>query len=169
MSGYRTLAIALLLAGAAAQPINAEENMIFSGTLIAPPACTISDKGGRIEVLFKRNISINKIDGSNYRQAVPYQIECPGDSNLAAAFRMRMTLIGVHTQFDNTAVQTSIPDLGIKLLLGGTAFTLNQPLQFEVAAGSTPPVLEAVPVKKTGASLSSMAFTASALLIAELY
>jgi len=169
MSRQPTLLACLLLASLAPPLLQAADNMIFTGNLIAPPACTISDQGGRIEVLFKRNIAINKIDGSNYRQAVPYQLQCPGASDLGIAFRMRMTLIGVPTQFDNAAVQTSVPDLGIKLLLGGTAFVLNQPRPVDIGSGAALPTLEAVPVKKPGASLGRSDFSASALLIAELY
>ncbi|WP_152224315.1 fimbrial protein [Pseudomonas sp. SCB32] len=162
----RTLAIlsiaALPLSGVVA------DNLQFTGNLLAPPACTVSDKGGRIDVRFKRNIAVNRIDGELYRQAIPYQIECPGASNADITWHMRLTLKGTHAHFDPTALKTSVNDLGIKVLLGGTALTPNEPREIDVSA-STPPVLEAVPVKLTGAALPSTDFTASALLMAELY
>lgn len=144
------------------------DNLVFSGTLLAPPGCTVSDKGGRINVRFAQNIAVNRIDGERYRQAVPYQIECPGASDHNIAWHMRLTLKGTPASFDTTALKTSENDLGIKVLLGGTALAPNEPREIDVRA-STPPLLEAVPVKLTGATLPSTEFTASALLMAELY
>lgn len=144
------------------------DNLQFSGTLLAPPGCTVSDKGGRIDVRFERNIAVNRIDGELYRQAIPYQIACPGASSIGITWHMRLTLKGADAYFEPTALKTSVDDLGIKVLLGGTPLVPNQPREIDVSA-STPPVLEAVPVKLTGAALPSTDFTASALLIAELY
>lgn len=145
------------------------ENMKFTGNLQAPPACTVSDKGGRIDVRFERNIAVNRIDGERYRQVIPYQIECPGAAGAGITWHMRLTLHAddaVH--FDPTALKTSVNNLGIRVLLNGTALIPNQPREIDVYA-SKPPLLEAVPVKLTGAALPSIGFTASALLMAELY
>jgi hypothetical protein len=144
------------------------DNLLFTGNLLAPPTCTVSDKGGRIDVRFERNIAVNRIDGELYRQAIPYQIECPGAGSAGITWHMRLTLKGAYAHFDPTALKSSVNDLGIKVLLGGTPLIPNQPRDIDVNA-STPPVLEAVPVKLTGAALPSTDFTASALLMAELY
>lgn len=163
---HRTLAILSI----AALPLSyaGAENMQFSGTLLAPPGCTVSGKGGRIDVRFERNIAVNRIDGELYRQAIPYQIECPGAAGAGITWHMRLTLRGNDAGFEPAALETSVPDLGIKVLLGGTPLIPNQPREIDVYA-STPPVLEAVPVKLAGAALPSTHFTASALLMAELY
>lgn len=71
--------IALLIAVTSPAPGTAGENLLFTGTLVTPPACTVSDKGGRINVDFATNIAIEKIDGDQYRQMIPYQIDCPGN------------------------------------------------------------------------------------------
>ncbi|MDD2047817.1 fimbrial protein [Pseudomonas putida] len=163
---YRMLAI--LSVAALPLPCIGADNLQFSGTLLAPPGCTVSDKGGRIEVRFQRNIAVNRIDGELYRQAIPYQIECPGAANAGITWHMRLTLKGTDAHFEPAALKTSVNDLGIKVLLGGTPLIPNQPREIDVNA-STPPVLEAVPVKLTGAALPSTDFTASALLMAELY
>ncbi|AIL61834.1 fimbrial protein [Pseudomonas alkylphenolica] len=163
---YRKLAI--LSVAALPLPCIGADNLQFSGTLLAPPGCTVSDKGGRIEVRFQSNIAVNRIDGELYRQAIPYQIECPGAANAGITWHMRLTLKGTDAHFDPAALKTSVNDLGIKVLLGGTPLIPNQPREIDVNA-STPPVLEAVPVKLTGAALPSTDFTASALLMAELY
>ncbi|MNH11090.1 hypothetical protein D3C79_705960 [compost metagenome] len=149
-------------------PYVGAQNMKFTGNLLAPPGCTVSDKGGRIEVRFERNIAVNRIDGERYRQAIPYQIECPGAAGAGITWHMRLTLKGDDVHFDPAALKTSVNDLGIRVLLGGTALIPNEPREVDVYA-STPPVLEAVPVKFTGAELPSTDFTASALLMAELY
>lgn len=163
---YRTLATLLV----AVLPVQGfgEDNLQFTGNLLAPPGCTVSDKGGRIEVRFQTNIAVNRIDGERYRQAIPYQIECPGAAGSEITWHMRLTLRGAYAHFDSTALKTSENDLGIKVLLGGTALIPNQARELDVNA-STIPVLEAVPVKMIGAELPSTKFTASALLMAELY
>lgn len=160
---YRTLTALLVavlpLAGKA-------DNMQFTGTLLERPLCTISDKGGRMDVRFG-NIAITRVDGEHYRRVIPYQINCPG-ANPNTLWRMRLTLKGSHTDFEPKVVQSSVPDLGIKVLLGGTALTPDEPRLIEISPTAMP-LLEAVPVKRAGSDLPSIAFTASALLLAEFY
>nr|WP_315844944.1 fimbrial protein [uncultured Achromobacter sp.] len=159
------LVAVLVSAGSRADP----PNMRFSGYLVAPPPCTVSDRGGRIEVVFKRNINISKIDGDNYKQTVPYQIDCPG-IRPGMTWRMKLTVMGTPTEFESAAVQSSVPDLGIKLILNqDTDFVLNTAHEVKLDASQSPPTLEAVPVKLSGSRLPLTEFTASALLIAELY
>ncbi|MFV3336563.1 fimbrial protein [Pseudomonas sp. NY15349] len=163
---HRTLAILSIIV-LPLSCVNAD-TLMFSGTLLAPPGCTVGDKGGRINVRFAQNIAVNRIDGERYRQAIPYQIDCPGAAESNVAWRMRLTLKGTPAPFDIAALKTSENDLGIKVMLGGTALEPNMPREIDVRS-STPPVLEAVPVKLAGAALPSTEFTASALLMAELY
>ncbi|MGG7597591.1 hypothetical protein ACVWY1_000079 [Pseudomonas sp. TE6288] len=164
---YRALLALLLLALALSG--KAADNVQFSGNLIATPLCTLSDKGGRIDVRFQRNIAINRIDGHEYRQPIPYQLDCPGAAGSGIAWRMRLTLVGDPTAFDPAALQTSIPDLGIKVLLDGADLVVGISRPLQVSNGSPLPLLEAVPVKRRDAVLQSKDFTASALLLAELY
>lgn len=163
---YHSLAVLALTA----LPLHyaSADNLEFTGNLLAPPGCTIGDKGGRIDVRFQRNIAVNRIDGELYRQTIPYQIECPGASGIGITWHMRLTLVGSYAHFDPAVLRTSVDDLGIKVLLGGTPLIPNQPREIDVNT-PTPPALEAVPVKLTGAALPSTEFTASALLMAELY
>lgn len=164
---HRTLAI--LAVSALPLPCIGADNLQLSGTLLAPPGCTVSDKGGRMNVRFEGNIATNRIDGKHYRrQTIPYQIDCPGAANSNITWRMRLILKGAHTYFDPTALQTSEADLGIRVLLGNEPLIPGQSQEI-YASGSQVPTLEAVPVKAINAVLSSTDFTASALLIAELY
>lgn len=137
------------------------ENMHFSGTLIMPPPCTIN-QGQLVEVDFGKRVGVKKVDGKNYLQTVGYSIDCdePGISGLV----LGLTVTGAATGFDTAALQTNVPDLGIRLLLNGEAFTLNKRLA--INAGSTP-TLQAVPVKKPGVELGAGAFEVTATLLAD--
>lgn len=139
----------------------AAENITFGGTLIEPPPCTISD-GNIINVDFQNKVGINKVDGVNYLKTIDYSIVCntPG----ANPWEMRLSVSGTSTPYDSAAVQTDINDLGIRLLQNGQPFTLNTPIT--VARGGSV-VLQAVPVKKPGATLSEGPFVATATLKAE--
>lgn len=68
------------------------------------------------------------------------------------------------TTFDGSALQTTAPDLGIRLFQNNLPFLLNTPLDITV---SSPPILEVVPVKRPGATLAPARFTAVATLLAE--
>ena len=66
-----------LLYGFAGLSQAAINDITFHGTLVSPPACTISD-GKSIEVAFS-NVIIDNINGDNFRQDVPYTITCDPD------------------------------------------------------------------------------------------
>lgn len=154
----RFLTLGLLLA--VTPPLFAADNMLFRGTLIEPPPCTINDDG-MVDVDFGERVGINKVNGVNYRKPVDYRITCESG---ATGLDMTLTLSGTHTGYDDAAVQTDMADLGIKVLQNGTPFTLNTPLSIDP---QNPPVLEAVPVKTPGATLPEGAFVATATLKAE--
>lgn len=134
-------------------------NLTFSGTLNEPPSCTI-DNGSSIEIDFDE-VEIKKINGENYRTRVPYVIRCGPDT---LPWELKLSVNGTATTFEPSAVQSSETDLGIQLLQNSVPFRLNSPL---IISLSTPPMLEAVPIKKPGASLEPGGFTASATLLAE--
>ncbi|CAI8882208.1 Pilus assembly protein [Pseudomonas sp. IT-232MI5] len=142
------------------------DNMQFTGTLLARPVCAVSDKGRRIDVSFG-NLAVSRIDGERYLKPIPYQISCPG-AVIGASWRMRLTLKGVPAVFEPKALQSSVSDLGIKLMLGGTELIPNQPRYIQVIPTALP-LLEAVPIKLAGSDLPSIDFYASALLLAEFY
>ncbi|MFS2224409.1 fimbrial protein [Pantoea sp. B65] len=129
----------------------------FSGTLIEPPACTINH-GQRIDVDFGDNVGAHLVDGQNYRRTIDYQLACP-----AAAPPLVLTLMmtGGVTEFDAAAINTNIADLGIQLLHDGIPLTLNMPIALDM---TRPPLLQAVPVKRAGASLARGRFAATATL-----
>ncbi|MGG7779869.1 fimbrial protein [Klebsiella aerogenes] len=141
--------------------------MNLFGTLVAPPACTVSD-GGPVVIDFGDHVGIKKIDGSNYKQTVPYSIVCENDPD-NHPWVLGLTVYGNATSFDSAAVKMVIDgststDLGVKLLLGGKDFTLNK--RVEINQGSSP-VIEAVPVKKSGSTLPEGYFHATATILAD--
>ena len=77
---------------------------------------------------------------------------------------LKLSINGTATAFDDSALQTSAPDLGIRLLQNNIPFVLNTPLDITLSA---PPTLEVVPVKRPGSVLAPARFTAVATLLAE--
>ncbi len=134
-------------------------NLTFSGTLNEPPPCTI-EAGNTIEVDFG-DVGVKRVDGVKYRRALAYTISC-GPATLP--WELKLSVNGTATSFDGSAVQTSVPELGIRLFQNNLPFLLNTPLDITL---SSPPTLEVVPVKQPGAVLAPARFTAVATLLAE--
>lgn len=137
----------------------ASANLTFSGTLNEPPPCTI-DAGNTIEVDFG-DVGVKRVDGVKYRKGLAYIISC-GPATLP--WELKLSVNGTPTSFDASAVQTSVPELGIRLFQNNLPFLLNTPLDITL---SSPPTLEVVPVKQPGAVLAPARFTAVATLLAE--
>ncbi|RTF42515.1 fimbrial protein [Serratia marcescens] len=162
----RTMTVLLLTCGlmGMAGPVLAkdgEADMIFHGTLITPPPCTINDDN-RIDVDFGERVGINKVDGVNYRQGLNYQITC--DNAGSGNWALTLSLSGSSTGFDKEALLTDKANLGIRVYQNDQPFTPNSTLKIDLA---NPPHLEAVPVKNAGATLTEGAFEAWATLRAD--
>ncbi|AOE97959.1 fimbrial protein [Serratia marcescens] len=155
MAGYGGILLLMALSGAA----GAADNMSFSGTLIEPPPCTIND-GGEVEVDFGNRVGVTKVDGVNYLQPVNYRVSCtPG----ASAWSMTLEVVGTPADYDEAAIASNVEDLAVRLLQNGKRLILNQPIAVRLDAL---PTLEAVPVKRPGATLREGAFEATATLLA---
>lgn len=154
----RYLGITVLLAGGMLSAIGrAAENMTFFGTLIEPPACTINN-GAVVEVDFGSRVGVKKVDGVNYLQPMNYQITCDPNANTWA---MTLEIVGTPADYDRAAVVTGVTDLAIQIKQNGVPFALNQPIAISL---TNPPQLEAVPVKRPGATLKEGPFEATATL-----
>ncbi len=136
-------------------------DMMFRGTLIEPPPCTIND-GNRVDVDFGERVGINKVDGVNYRQVMNYQITC--EVAAGSNWTMTLSLTGTAAGFDKDALLSSKTDLGIRVYQNDTVFTPGSSLSIDP---DKPPRLEAVPVKRAGATLTEGAFEAWATLRAD--
>ena len=137
----------------------ASANLTFSGTLNEPPPCTI-DAGNTIEVDFG-DVGVQRVDGEKYRKGVGYTISCGTDT---LPWVLKLSVNGTSTTFDGAAVQTSVPELGIRIFQDNLPFALNKPLNITL---SSPPTLDVVPVKRPGAILTPARFSAVATLLAE--
>ena len=137
---------------------NAMANLTFSGTLVEPPPCTINS-GATIAVDFG-DISVKNVDGVKHRKGLNYTITCTAST---LPWGLNLMVTGTATSFDSSAVQSSVPNLGIKVLRNNLAFVLNTKHSISL---SSPPVLEVVPVKMPGSTLLEGDFTATAVLLA---
>lgn len=161
----RDWALACLLWGALATlplMVNAGSNISrvnVTVTVLAPPPCTITNKGGQVDVDFGERVGINKVDGTNYRRPMNYQIGCQGASS--GNWSLSLSLIGSVTGFDKNALQTNKADLGIRVYQNGEPFVPGSRLAISL---NNQPLLEAVPVKRPGATLTAGTFEAWATL-----
>lgn len=166
LATLNTLA-ALVLAGATGVPpafAEGDVDMTFHGTLVEPPPCVINDDN-RIEVDFGDRVGINKVDGVNYRTPLSYQITCESaSSGSAGKWALNLSLTGSPAGFDNEALVTDKDNLGIRIYRGDVPFTPNSTVAIELG---NQPVLEAVPVKNAGSTLTEGAFEAWATLRAD--
>ena len=137
----------------------ASANLTFSGTLNEPPPCTI-EGGKTIEVDFG-DVGVKRIDGVKYRKGIGYAINCGTDT---LPWALKLSVNGTPTAFDGSAVQTSVPALGIRVFQNSLPLPLNTPMDITL---SSPPTLEVVPVQQPGAVLTPARFTAVATLLAE--
>ena len=135
-------------------------DMVFYGKLNMPPACTINS-GQRVDIDFGERVGVSKVDGKNYLQVINYRINCDKEGG---GMILGLTLSGPVSSFDNAALQTDIEYLAIRILQDGQPIELNKRI---IVSLSRPPVLEAVPVKKAGTTLSSGAFKVTGTLIAD--
>ncbi|WP_372242303.1 fimbrial protein [Serratia marcescens] len=156
-----TLLLALVWGGSGVALADGDVDMTFRGTLIEPPPCTIND-GERVDVDFGERVGINKVDGVNYRQIMNYQITC--DNAGSGSWALTLSLTGAAAGFDEQALQTNKTDLGIRVYQNDKPFTPGSTLVIDI---SNPPRLEAVPVKREGATLTEGAFESWATLRAD--
>ncbi|AYM93615.1 MULTISPECIES: fimbrial protein [Serratia] len=158
MRSVAGMSLLLSFALLAISPLQAAENMGFSGTLIEPPPCQVNN-GKDLDVPFDR-IGVNSVDGVKHRRQVDYILDCSAGS----AWSMVLTLIGPGAAFEPATLQTNIANLGIKIYQNGEPFELGTPISIDP---QNPPVLEAVPVKKPGTELTEGAFEVTATLLAD--
>lgn len=140
----------------------AAPNLFFRGTIIDPPPCKINNDQ-KIDVDFGDKLGVNKIDGNNYRKKINYIIECSIEDFSSS---LLLTVTGNVMNNDYSAVQSSTPGLGIRLIENNRRLRIGQGL---VINSANPPLLEAVPVADAGIKLLEGDFLASASLLVEYY
>lgn len=159
----RILLLSLLVAGMSSYlpaVFAAGGDMLFRGTLLEPPPCTINS-GNNITVDFGLKVGVKKVDGVNYMQDINYNLVCEPNTH---SWVLKLKLMGNPISFDNSAVQTNITGLGIKILRDGQPFVLGSEITITSASK---PQLKAVPVQQPGLLLTEGAFEATATLQAD--
>ena len=138
----------------------AQVNVAIRGVIVAPPTCIING-GKTLNVPFGNDLMTTRVDGVNYRRAVPYTVTCTGQISNG----MTLKLQGSGAAFDASTLRTSNSDLGVKLYINGAVWQLNTLVNFTYPAL---PRMEAVPVKRPTSTLQAGAFSASATLVVAL-
>lgn len=167
----RNECIAMLLAGtsiltsALLQTARAEQtgdsmSVNFRGEFILATPCTVNNDQV-IDVAFGQ-VGVNKVNGTNYRQSIPYTVDCKGASDSSP---LSLTMSGTAAGYDDAAVTTSADGLGIRIEANGQPLALNAPL--ETTLGALPSLkLTAVPVQDPVKTLAEGTFSATATLTA---
>ena len=137
----------------------AETNLTIRAVIIAPPPCVINS-GSTLDVPFGNDLLTSRVDGVNYRRGVPYTVTCSAPFSNALTLELR----GTGAAFDSRVLVTRKPDLGVKLFINGAAWPLNKVVNFIYP---NVPVVQAVPVKRPGSTLTGGAFDAAATLVVD--
>lgn len=135
------------------------DDVEFTGTLLIPPPCTVFEN--KMHIIEYKDIGLHKVDGVNFTKPINYALKC--EDNLKG-WDLVLTIIGTPTDFDKSALQTNIPNLGMRITQNGLGFEINKPLKIDYGQA---PILEVVPVKKLGVTLPEGGFTATGTLLAE--
>lgn len=154
---------ALLIGGgllwAVSQGVQADVNLSIRAVIIAPPPCVINN-GSTLDVPFGNDLLTSRIDGVNYRRGVPYTVTCDSPFSNALTLELR----GTGASFDGRVLLTRKPDLGVKLFINGADWPLNTAVNFTYPNF---PVVQAVPVKRAGSTLTGGASDAAATLVVD--
>lgn len=127
-------------------------------TITAPP-CEINNNK-LIEVNFGNDVLTTRVDGNYKKRPVDYSVQCKG----GASNSVRMMIEGGGAMFENEVLLTNKTDFGIEVLNNGNRMPINRWLNFTYPNW---PTLEAVPVKRPGATLTGGAFSAGATMKVE--
>ncbi|WP_232733440.1 fimbrial protein [Serratia marcescens] len=127
-------------------------------TLTAPP-CEVNNNN-LIEVNFGNDVMTTRVDGEYKKMPINYTLQCQGGAYNA----VRMRIDGQGASFDGGVLKTDKADFGIALLNNGKRFPINGWSNFTYP---NQPMLEAVPVKRSGTRLSGGAFSAGATMRVE--
>ncbi|MGQ6550646.1 fimbrial protein [Serratia sp. IR-2025] len=157
----RPLAVATWLACTLFTGVAGAVDVTITGNLVESLPCKINNDDP-IDVVFGDDLIINKIDGTAYSVAIPYNVTCADTTG-----NVRLSFKGTAAGFDGAVVQTDKAGLGIRLLLGGNVLAINS-TPGTVINPAALPTLSAVPVVNgnAGQEPTEGPFTATATLLA---
>ena len=148
----------LILVVGMSSAVAATSNLTISGNILLPPPCVINGDQ-TIMVDFTNEVLTTRVDGINYRQPVPYTLECSAGNTNA----LKMQILGIDAGFAG-ALQTSKGALGIALSNDGQAMPVNSWLNFTLP---NQPALFATLVKRPGGTLTAGYITAVPTMVVD--
>ena len=154
---YAVLLISLLLLNGSSA-MAATSTLRISGNILLPPPCVINGSDP-ISVDFTDEVMTTRVDGTNYRQAVPYTLSCTGSISNA----LKMKIQGMDAGFGGT-LQTTSANLGIIFTTDSKKMPVNSWLNFNLP---DPPKLFATLDKRPGTTLKAEPFTAAATMVVD--
>lgn len=135
-------------------------DVMIQGIILSPPPCTINNNA-TIDVDFGDTVDIKRVDGKNYLKDISYTLDCHGVTSNS----LKLSIQGNAADFDNgAALDAGHGGLGIELLSGGEKLLLGRAVNF---TWPDVPELQAVPVKKAGATLETGEFSVGATMIVD--
>jgi len=152
------LGLAMACWGTGSQAMENSSTVTVNVTVVATP-CEINHND-LIEVKFGNGVMTTRVGGDYKKMPIVYSVQCQGGTSNA----VRMLIDGNGAAFDGDVLGTAKTDLGIALLNNGNRMPINTWLNFTYPDW---PKLEAVPVKRPGASLTAGPFSAGATMKVE--
>ncbi|EPN9528025.1 fimbrial protein [Cronobacter malonaticus] len=159
MTIYKWCSVGLLLTWFSTSAF-ADQNaaiITVSVTINAAP-CEINNNQN-IDVDFGDSIITTDVTAGRVEKTIDYTLDC---SNADTEKTLIMRIAGTSAEFNNDLLQTSIPELAVRLRADGADLPLNSDLP--LAATTSKPVLVAALVGKPGAHLPTGGFTAGATM-----
>ncbi|WP_243757186.1 fimbrial protein [Cronobacter turicensis] len=150
--------LALAFAGNALAEVQQNTVMVTVSVTINASPCEINNNQN-IDVDFGDSVITTDVMAGNVEKTVNYTLDC---SNADTARALKMRISGTGAGFNADLLQTSIPELAIKMKADGADFPLNTDLT--LATTTSKPNLVAALVGKTGSRLPTGGFTAGATM-----
>ncbi|WP_339275237.1 fimbrial protein [Enterobacter asburiae] len=152
----RCIAAVVLLAGIACSTAWAGSSEVkFHGALYKLSCKVNNDQP--VDISFGK-VGVNKVDGVRYATAIPISIQC----DEAPSAKLNLTITGNVSDFDSSAVQTTVGDLAIQIQQNGQPVSVGESF---LVNEDNPPALVSVPVMRPGSKLVGGEFSAVATLI----
>ncbi|EGT4371191.1 fimbrial protein [Cronobacter malonaticus] len=159
MTMFKWCGAALVLA-CSSTGVLADQNtaiITVSVTINAAP-CEINNNQN-IDVDFGNSVITTDVTAGKIEKTIDYTLDC---SNADTEKALKMHIAGASAEFNNALLQTSIPELAVRLRADGADYPINSDLP--LASATAKPVLVAALVGKPGARLPTGGFTAGATM-----
>ncbi|NIG46426.1 fimbrial protein [Enterobacter sp. Acro-832] len=154
-----TLYLPYILAGMVimTSQVSADSTIIFGGTLINAPVCTINGNN-IVDVNFGDEIISRLTDGVNYKKQIEYALDCTS----VASNGMKIALSGTGASFGTGLLSTTKSGLAIQLYHDDTRLENGKAVPFSYPST---PALYAAPIAQDSTTLTAGSFTGTASLI----